>query len=600
MASITPSIAPGVYLGDQEVSFTFSPDIVNVAVTKNAAPPSITKYIAYDTLTPANPFLAVTEDGRGRVVYDGGFPKFYNSENPSNPADFAALTSAGKYLHNALNWIAHPDKVAQGNKKVLILGDTTVTGGYPVKSAAGTGFNISVSAICTVAGFTPTFMDLSDFPGGKISVTPEVLDQYSCVVLFSTAYASEPLITPEAISALVSYRESGNGLALITDHGHDLASIEDVKVTNAGGFFKTANAIIYNFGAYFTGTYDRTPVNVGFIRQNYGDHPLYTGLADTDSVPAGASESKVVATTVMPIAPEEVTADVANQHGTNTFNFLVSLTDGSTQSFRFQYKIQKNEFVFLKSVNPATGQEETNSKVYTDILGKMSLNLGLDASLLGAIQGLLYKESKQVGEVYFAGDAQRVQWYSGVLQALPVTDGQNLRVAIQSPVVKEVPITVERPDVSAMATQSLSKANRVKAAKAVLGVTGITGLVSKIHGAIRASLPASLQKQKLSSAGTLAFVRDAVQSKLPLVEGLTVSIYPTTAATQATVVATTPVPGTFLIDAESGAIHMHANGELISDPTMKMSDLFTVDTVLISSVDGASYRVNATAPLTKL
>ena len=127
MATITPNVPPGTYMGPQTISFTFSGDITGVAVTKNVSPPSISKYIAYDTLSPANPFIAVTEDGRGRVVYDGGFPKFYNLFNPASPANFAALTPAGKYLYNALNWVANASKVAAGNKKVLIIDGVTNT-----------------------------------------------------------------------------------------------------------------------------------------------------------------------------------------------------------------------------------------------------------------------------------------------------------------------------------------------------------------------------------------------------------------------------------------------------------------------------------------
>lgn len=52
--------------------------MAEVAYTLNGLPPALSEYIAYDTLTPANPFIAVTQDGAGNVVYDGGFPKLYN------------------------------------------------------------------------------------------------------------------------------------------------------------------------------------------------------------------------------------------------------------------------------------------------------------------------------------------------------------------------------------------------------------------------------------------------------------------------------------------------------------------------------------------
>lgn len=103
MATITPSIEPGSYLGAKTVSLSFDPNLVQAEVTVNAAPPSISKYIAYDDLVPPKPFIAVTEDDNtGRVVYDGGAPKFWNANNPSNAASFFELSPAGKYLYNAL------------------------------------------------------------------------------------------------------------------------------------------------------------------------------------------------------------------------------------------------------------------------------------------------------------------------------------------------------------------------------------------------------------------------------------------------------------------------------------------------------------------
>lgn len=124
MATITPSVAPGSYLDHQTIKFNFSAGVMETALTKGNIPPSISKYIAYDTLSPPNPFIAVTQDGRGNVVYDGGFPKFYNGTVPTpTPTTFAAMPAGHKFLYNAVNWVANASKVASGNKKVLILGD---------------------------------------------------------------------------------------------------------------------------------------------------------------------------------------------------------------------------------------------------------------------------------------------------------------------------------------------------------------------------------------------------------------------------------------------------------------------------------------------
>ncbi|WP_311965541.1 hypothetical protein, partial [Acinetobacter baumannii] len=77
---------------------------------------------------------------------------------------------------------------------------------------------------------------------------------------------------------LVTFRQQGGGLIFITDHGTNvLTNVNQVATAEGAGFYGTANRVIANFGAFFSGNYDRVPVNVGFLRTNYGDHPLYSG-----------------------------------------------------------------------------------------------------------------------------------------------------------------------------------------------------------------------------------------------------------------------------------------------------------------------------------
>lgn len=74
-SAVTVDVVPGYYLENQTINVAFNESVESVAINKDGTPPSISKYIAYDTLNPPNPFISVTEDGAGRVVYDGGFPK---------------------------------------------------------------------------------------------------------------------------------------------------------------------------------------------------------------------------------------------------------------------------------------------------------------------------------------------------------------------------------------------------------------------------------------------------------------------------------------------------------------------------------------------
>ena len=255
----------------------------------------VAKYIAYDNLSPANPFIAAVEDGLGKVLLDGGFPKWYNGSCNTGWTAYSQMTGSYKYLFDALNYISNPSKVAAGNKKILIIGDAEASENYSIKSTSIPlgGFNTSINTVCNLAGYIPTFKTRSDY-GTQIDCTSSELDQYVCVLFFSTVYTSAKLITDNAIQSLINYRKNNNGIFIITDHGDNIANIADATTATYTGFFRTANHLVTNFGCYFTGNYDRTPVNVGFLRTTYGSHPLWKNLADSESIHAGGSESKVV------------------------------------------------------------------------------------------------------------------------------------------------------------------------------------------------------------------------------------------------------------------------------------------------------------------
>lgn len=335
---ITPSIAPGNFYTPQTVSFNFSSDVTGVALTNGAYPPSLSKYIAYDTLTPPGPFIAVTEDGRGRVLYDGGFPKIYNNRMPAPvPTTFADLSPAHKYFHNVIKWIANPAKP----KKILLLGDNHagVNASYLIKSTAGNGFYTTLTTIATIAGFTYDVKDAADYADLTLDMTAAELNQYAAVVFVSSWNRNTAAITKQAVDNLVAFREAGGGIMIITDHGYNLTSIDDVNASSSG-FFKTANAIASRFGAYFTGTYDRVAVNVGFLRSTYGDHPVYNGLLDTDNFAASGSESIIVVTETPIQAPSAIAPVTVSAKGMNQINLLANMRDGSIVTAKLQYNIQ--------------------------------------------------------------------------------------------------------------------------------------------------------------------------------------------------------------------------------------------------------------------
>lgn len=365
MSTITPSLEPGRYTGSKNITIEFDPNITQVEVTVNAAPPSTSRYIAYDNLFPASPLIAITEDGNtGRVVYDGGFPKFYNVSNPI-VSSFAELTPGCKYLYNAINWVANSTKVLAGNNKILFIGDAPDNDPYPLKGSDETAFQNTFTNVADLANKVSTFMSASEFANNLLDPSLALLEQYPLVVfLSSAANNSNVLITPEAIDHFVKYRENGNGLIFITDHGYMLDNIEDVHKPEGIGFFKTANAITYNFGAYFSGDIDRFPVNVGFIRETYGDHPLYNNLTDDEYIYEGPSESLIFVTANALVTPDEIDPIILSKHGKNIINVYAVDSAGNSTIRTYVYYLQIDDFSIDPSV-PSGYYPEAQSVKFT-------------------------------------------------------------------------------------------------------------------------------------------------------------------------------------------------------------------------------------------
>lgn len=95
---ITISKPPGYYSPSVTVDVTWPPDARKAIVTRGSIPPVLTEILAYDkgpigppgstnatssTARVNRPFMAVTQDGNGNIVYDGGFPKYYNMYQPN-------------------------------------------------------------------------------------------------------------------------------------------------------------------------------------------------------------------------------------------------------------------------------------------------------------------------------------------------------------------------------------------------------------------------------------------------------------------------------------------------------------------------------------
>jgi len=635
MADISFDVAEGYYLSTFIARMILSANVKSLQYSVNAGPPAISKYIAYDQLTPPNPFIAVTQDGRGNVVYDGGFPKFYNAYTPpegikdsvsvefnatctgvtglengncyyynqfaadivtiaigdklvydvmtnhvnvrtgidaltnaqpnspdyslrdwgviytdpnsprgikdqnglaSHPAtdlsavalnkwyhrefdltpcagktfrkwtmaheadvagDFSAryrdvyivdktgkikatlfkdvlkmpgnsntefgasgytnlskvvydprsqLTASFKYLYNAINWAANESKVVAGNRKILILGDQVSGGSYWVKGTDNNGFYYSLSRLCAAVGFTPTFKDSNDYAGGYLNPTLAELEQYSCVLIMSSRSGAVAWVTDAGADALVAYREAGSGVIMITDHGPVISDISGAyPPTTAGAFFWTANKVAVRFGTYFTGNYDRQPVNVGFLRSTYGDHALYSGMADTESINAGASESRVQVQEYPDVLPGNV-PPFNIPFGRTIIQVVAILNDGSAVS----YKITYNVVTFKISISDGTVVKDNGQTLDVGAKNQSLIQATMSGTLNDNGAGIVYKNDVRVGTVSYTPAGGVVQTWDGAgVGPVKVKNGDKFKVTLTTPFAMTTEVAIKRfaPDI---------------------------------------------------------------------------------------------------------------------------------------------------------
>lgn len=434
MADIGFDLAPGYYLENKVVNMQLSARVQSLQYSVNGGAPALSKYIAYDTSNPPVPFVAVTDDGRGKVVYDGGFPKFYNNSNKT-PALY-------KYTANILNYLASPAKTSQGNKRVLVIGDAVAGQSYTIKGSANSDFSTTLPLVIGAAGYQVTLKDRNDW-GGIINPSLAELEGYCLVIVFSTVSQSVDapyLITPEAIEALMTYRENGSGIFLVTDHGPNINTIDQVAGRNMGGFFATANAIAVNFGAWFSGTYDRVPVNVGFLRATYGDHPLYAGMSDSEDFPAGGSESRVFVAQYDSISPSEV-QPIAVGTGRTVIQVAAVLTTGEIVTYRATYWVGSFKLAFSNGEITA----DNGYRLDVGIQNQETIYPVVIGTLDEPATGTIHRNNQQIGRFDYApASGVNITWNNGQNGTFAVKDGDIFRISLTTPFILTSEITLKR------------------------------------------------------------------------------------------------------------------------------------------------------------
>lgn len=460
--------APGYYLSEMTINMQLAAEVESLRYSVNGGAPAISQYVAYDNLTPANPFIAVTQDGRGNVVYDGGFPKFYNSSAPAdNVTTFTQLSASFKYFYNAMKFIQNNEKVAAGNNKILLIGDAVlgVNTNYCVKeSTGGGGFYKTFTRLAQICGYQLTVKDTSDW-GTKINPTLGELEQYCAVILMSSVHqgAGSPyLITPECIDAIFTYRENGNGLMVITDHGPVINTLDDAISSNKGGFFATANALVTGFGVWFSGDYGRTPVNVGYLRSSYGDHPLYNGMSDEEYIYAGGSESRVMVATFDSIAPEDV-KPIPITNGRTVIQVAAVKANGEIETYRATFYVVS----FKISFTDGAVVRDNGQTLDVGVKNQTLINVLLEGTVEEAVSGIVYKNDIRVGTLSWTQGGNVVQtWDDMWVGPVQVNNRDEFKVVLSQPFSMTSALFIERfqpiihEEVSPSNTLQMLRANR--------------------------------------------------------------------------------------------------------------------------------------------
>lgn len=214
--------------------------------------------IAYDSF--GNPFISVTDSDskKLKIVYDGGFPKYYNSRQDPNSLQF--LRNCVKYCH----------QIKSRPNRILALGDAGSS--YPVDGTGSSGFKTTMQNVASSIGYDIDIATINNFQGG--SPTSAHFSNYAMLFYWSTGGSNQ--INASCATAIHQAALAGMGIVIITDHD---------------SFQNSANAIARKFNCEFYGNVNRSPVSIADLISKYGNHVLWSNMSGTLS--AGGSEGNV-------------------------------------------------------------------------------------------------------------------------------------------------------------------------------------------------------------------------------------------------------------------------------------------------------------------
>ena len=236
----------------------------------------------------------------GRLIFDGGFPKFYNNawnpyrggvNNGTVSIYDSSIPAQFPYLYNAIN---HVEREEGSRKKLLYINDA------PGGNYSALVFNNTIHDMARAAGLTPSSIgsNTASSHSGYLQTLHNsranwatYFSGFDVIVWLGTNYTHGAYLPTATIEGLLDYFDGGGGLFIITDHN----------------IFQTCvNQILPYYGVKFTGDIDRgqNPATLSkykistiLANSNYipsGYHPLFANIDPNGSISATRSEGKII------------------------------------------------------------------------------------------------------------------------------------------------------------------------------------------------------------------------------------------------------------------------------------------------------------------
>lgn len=240
--------------------------------------------------------------GSGRVVFDGGFPKFYNrnwsdSYKQSTENMFNSNTPGQwPYLVNAIRYMSSQRRV-QTNKVLYVNDGSTAydVAGATAADREGSAFDYGVFGCAEYCGKQAHFFQdqngsfshnnwIKNNPRDK-SWWFDYLNQFDCVIWLGVNNGT--LVYQHMLDAMMDYYDVGGGFMFITDDD---------------AFQGVVNEIVPMWGVRFTDNINRSPdhnaYKISTILNNSkyipdGQHPLFADISSDAVIAAGSSEGRV-------------------------------------------------------------------------------------------------------------------------------------------------------------------------------------------------------------------------------------------------------------------------------------------------------------------